>query len=333
VQLGGHGARGGYAYVCEIGSCGTKWFIKRPNKSDPWGIRVSASSAALASKGIEGFRAYLNETLCLFGIKLEEDAVSITRVDFAVDLLAPGFVLERNNVVTHARSNISDHDVENTVNTNGRSSRTTSITIGKMPGRQTIIYDKREEIMVKRKHEWFTIWNRRIKELGLPELAYSDPKEARVWRIEARAGKDHLQGKWGIRGWGSLYEKLPALFADSFQKVRYCTETSDNNRSRWPTHPLWELADTTVQARLLEHSHLITAEEIVEIRKEELLETLMKQILGSTTTLAAIEKRDAFRFDDYLHLLARRLEALSRSHKLPLEDRLERARGRYPWFD
>jgi hypothetical protein len=332
LKVFGHGARGGYAYVCEFGICGSKWFFKRPNKNDPWGIRLSASSAALAANGIEGFRQYIEESANFLGIEIQADAVSITRVDFAVDILAPGFTLDRDNLVTHARTNISDHDVADGVNTNGHSSRITSVTAGRMPSRQVIIYDKREEVMVKRKNVWPHIWAANMEQLGLPQVDFSDPKSSRIWRIEARAGKDHLQGKWGIRGWGSLYEKLPGLMEECFAKIRYCNNSSDPNRSRWPLHPIWALAGQTVQSQLLEFETLITTEEIVEIQKQDLIELLQGQLLGISTSMAAIEQVRLAGFDQHIYTLAHRLLMRSRYHQVPLEERLERSKVKYARF-
>jgi len=330
IDITGHGARGGYAYTCEIGSCGTKWFFKRPNKNDLWGIRISASSAALAAKGIEGFRAYILECAKILDISIPEDAYSITRVDFAVDILAPDFIAERHNFVSHARCNISDHD--NGVATNGHSGRTTSITVGKMPGRQTILYDKREEVMVKHKYSWQTIWDRCLAQKGKSPLDYTDPKSSRIWRVEARAGKDHLQGKWGIRGWGSLYEKLPGLMAESFDQIRYCAPSGDKNRARWPTHPLWALARTTVLECLTEFEPLITSEEIMELQKEDKIVRLEHQLLGIATSLAGLHKISPDAFEGFLNSAAARLVTASRYHPTPIEERLAQARNRHHRF-
>ncbi|PIB25875.1 hypothetical protein BFP76_12800 [Amylibacter kogurei] len=328
LQVFESGSRGGYAYTCDLSGSGTKWFIKSPNKNDPWGIRVSVASSQLALHGLEGTRKYIEETLKLFGVELDENAISITRVDFAVDILAPHLAIDRQNIVTHARSNITERDVA----TSGHSSRVTSITVGKMPSRQFIIYDKREEVMVKHKGHWLRIWNNSLEKMGLPPLDFSNPKASRIWRIEARAGKKHLQEKWGIRSWNSLYEKLPELMADAFEKVRYCEQTTDTNRARWPSHPIWDLAKGTVTTRLTEFEPLITQSEFQEISKHERIGILEKQALGLAVSLAAIHQIESREFPDFLYALARQMDANSQDHYVPIEDRLQKARDRYVQF-
>ncbi|HCE25247.1 MAG TPA: hypothetical protein DF282_22435, partial [Hyphomonas sp.] len=53
------GAQGGYAYRVDTGPDGAVWFFKKPNPRDPWGIRVSVKSLALALYGLGGVRARL----------------------------------------------------------------------------------------------------------------------------------------------------------------------------------------------------------------------------------------------------------------------------------
>ncbi|GHA61511.1 hypothetical protein GCM10008927_28760 [Amylibacter ulvae] len=332
LQVGKGGIGGGYAYVCDLNGDGTKWFIKRPNKNDPWGIRVSVSSSQLALYGLEGTRKYIEKTLKLFGIELEENAISISRVDFAVDILAPHLAIDRQNIVSHARSNITERDLGNEIATSGHSGRVTSITVGKMPSRQFIFYDKREEVVVKHKAHWHTIWNNSLAKKGLPPLDYSNPMASRIWRIEARAGKTYLQKKWGVRCWNSLYEKLPELMADAFEKVRYCEQTTDTNRARWPTHPIWDMAKETVATRLTEFEPLITQSEFLDISKHERIGVLEKQTLGLAVSLAAIQQTESEEFPNFLYALARQLEANSQDHYVPIEERLQKARDRYVRF-
>ncbi|RKQ64133.1 hypothetical protein, partial [Oceanibaculum indicum] len=101
------GARGGYAFRCETD--GAIWFFKRPNPNDPWGVRVSLRSLTLALYGLGGARQMLFDTLESLGIPVAAHGVSIGRVDYAIDILAPGFVLEADHFVTHSRTRRKDH--------------------------------------------------------------------------------------------------------------------------------------------------------------------------------------------------------------------------------
>src|SRR5688500_16451434 len=71
------GARGGYAFRCDTGPNGATWFFKQPNRSDPWGARVSVKSLALALYGLGGVRARLYAFLDALGIPTSAEGVSI----------------------------------------------------------------------------------------------------------------------------------------------------------------------------------------------------------------------------------------------------------------
>lgn len=70
---------------------------------------------------------------------------------YALDFLVPGFILSPENFVMHANARRADHIVYRAMQVNERSGRVTYGTVGKMPGRQVIVYDKRAEITAKRK--------------------------------------------------------------------------------------------------------------------------------------------------------------------------------------
>jgi hypothetical protein len=98
------------------------------------------------------------------------DGVSIGRVDYAIDILHPSFVLDSRNFVVWGRTKIGTHEDLSEQRSAGRSGRFTSVTVGKMPGRQVIVYDKREEVLTKRKLEWPFIWDKTLTDLGHPPL-------------------------------------------------------------------------------------------------------------------------------------------------------------------
>jgi hypothetical protein len=128
--------------------------------------------------------------------------VSVSRIDYAVDVLAPGFVLVPESFIMHSHCLRADHvDMQ----IHGKSGRITSVTVGKMPARQVIVYDKRAEAIAHRKTHWWEIWNRALATRGLPLLEPAGDRSAcAVWRVEMRAGKDLLKDRWGIRDWAEL---------------------------------------------------------------------------------------------------------------------------------
>ena len=128
-------------------------------------------------------------TCAKLNLAVPPDGVSIGRVDFAVDILAPEFDLEPEHFIMHARSRRKTFADLEQMQTHGPSGRFKSVTIGKQPGRQVIVYDKRKEVLSKRTVEWPIIWNRNLEKMGLPELDLVDRAKSQVWRVELRMGK------------------------------------------------------------------------------------------------------------------------------------------------
>jgi len=162
------GARGGYTFRCETENA--IWFFKKPNGRDPWGVRVSVKSLPLAIYGLGWVRNHLFETLSQLDVCTFSTGLSISRVDYAVDVLLPSFTLDADNFVMHARCNRKTHEEITDITENGHSGRVTSVTIGKNPGRQVIIYDKREESIAKHKAYWPEIWNANRRHRGQPPV-------------------------------------------------------------------------------------------------------------------------------------------------------------------
>ena len=99
IDIRSSGRTGGYAFTFSTGAMGAIWAVKRPKAGDPWGVHVSIRSRALAIDGLEKVRADLDETCRKLGFRVPPDGISIGRVDFAVDILAPDFVLDPNAFV------------------------------------------------------------------------------------------------------------------------------------------------------------------------------------------------------------------------------------------
>jgi len=253
LSVGATGARGGYAYRFDTGPMGATWFAKKPKEKDPWGIRLSVKSRPLALLGLERVRADIDAACHSLGLRYPADGVSIGRVDFAVDILAPDFALDPTGFVIHARTNRKAHTDLMEMETNGPSGRYTSVTLGKMPGRQVILYDKREEVRKKRKPEWPLIWNEALGRLGLPHLDLDDRATSTVWRAELRLGKDGLRQKHDIRGWGAFHDHLQGEMNRLADDVTYRLPGTDSNRSRWALHPIWQVAQRAVATQLFNH--------------------------------------------------------------------------------
>ncbi|UWQ19282.1 hypothetical protein [Jannaschia sp. M317] len=321
------GARGGYAYRLDTGPDGEIWFLKRPNKNDPWGARLSAKSAALLCHGLPGWRARVERLAGLFSGVSEPVGVSISRVDVAVDILDPDFVPDDDYFVMHSRT--GKKTIGELIETNGVSGRVTSITVGKMPGRQTILYDKREEVMAKSKREWPVIWNKALERRGLPHLNMADPSVSRVWRIETRAGKDHLANRWHVRTWADLSHVLPLMLQAAMEDIRYCAPTADSNRARWPTHPMWAGALTEMVSCVERSIPVLEPADYRLITREERCAVIERQMLGLAVSYAVLHGRPKSEFEDFLRMVPDRLLSISLRHPTSLATRMQRAADRF----
>lgn len=269
------GAKGGYAYRCDTGPEGATWFFSRNQKSDQWNIRVSAKSAWLATKGFGRVRVEMYEFLEAIGADVM--GAAIARVDYAVDVAVSdlgGFALDPTAFVMHSHTSRADHAED--IDIHGISGRYTSVTVGKMPGRQVIVYDKTREVAARQKDEWPKIWNASLVKQGRAPLAEGE----RVYRVELRAGKAYLKERWGITSWADLDAKLGDLFAAALSDIRYCEPNGDSNRARWPLHPLWEAVSEAVAGDLFEMCSGATPGVVKEVRRSQLAQTMSAMILG-----------------------------------------------------
>ncbi len=328
LHLKAHGGNG-YSFITNGGPMGATWFLKKPNSRDKWGIRVSFGSQFMAYRGLAAARAHLDDTLNAFGIRFGDTDVSISRVDFCVDVLAPDFELNPERFVMHSSSNRRDYVTGIDKSVNGKSGRTTSVTIGGPRNRQIIIYDKRAEIAHSGKSDWWNIWNhtRRLNN-SLP-LHPKDPS-SRVWRVEFRAGKDLLKDTWGIRTWADLYTRFGDLTRQSGEVVRYTDPNpSDPNRARWPNHPLWEILCAEMNDDLCEMRSGSDPNPMKEVHKEQHISLLMRNILGTSLTVAALKGENMDGLEDFFDNTCKELKHMAISNQTKTQKQLNDAKARY----
>lgn len=291
MDVAATGARGGYTYRCDNGFGGPQgevWFFKPPNGSrDEWGVRVSCRALSLALGGLTETRARIEDTLERLGLNYVEGTESIGRVDVACDVLAPGLAPDRAHFVAHARSRVQEIS-DTLVQVVGRSGRVESVTIGKNPNRQVVLYDKRAEIIATDKSYWWPIWDAALAAQGLPPLDQTDRAASTVWRIELRAFKRHLKDKWDVTTWGHLRERLHEILHYTLCDVRFIIPNADTNRARWPDHPLWALAHDAFAGDMEDLQSMADPALIHELIKAERDEMLQKQIAGCMLSRAAL---------------------------------------------
>jgi hypothetical protein len=113
------------------------------------------------------------------------------------------------------------------INLNGR--RCGTLDFSKGAAHSCCIYDKTKEITVSRKDWMQEVW----KQNGWDG-------EARVTRVEFRHKRECLR-EMGVEEAYAFLDQIPSLWAYSTKQwLRHTIPTTDRNKSRWPTSPLWE---------------------------------------------------------------------------------------------
>ena len=326
LQYGGSG----YRFILKSGQLGVTWMFKKPNPKDSWGIYISIGSTLLATQGLGYARALINSTLDRLGVRFQSNQVSLNRADFCVDILAPDFELFPDNFVIHSHTNRADHlSAADDVECNGKSGQFTSVTIGKMPGRQVIVYDKRREVIDKQKPIWWEIWNANLRRLDLPLLDRKDRRSSQVWRVEARAGKRMLKDRWQIRTWED-FDRLFGDFAnEALQKIRYCEPTEDTNRARWPNHKIWDLVRETMDEDLEELCSFVEPSRVKQIDKMQHIKVMTDLIFGNALTLFALEGVKPDDLQENLRGVGKRLNEKLLADEDRAHSKLAAAKDRY----
>jgi hypothetical protein len=269
------GARGGYRYRCDTGSMGATLFFKKGQTRQKWNIRISVKSKPLAVYGIKVVWSQLSTLLEGLGIDSAQE--SIGRADYAVDFVMPDqFTLKADQFVVHSRTTNSERSTVQRrtdgfgeqihLNLSGRVP--SSVTLGKMPGRQIIAYDKRKEIIQHQKLYWYEIW-------GIDRT-----DSVSIWRIEIRAGKKHLK-YWKIRTFQDLENQFGDLVEAALKAVRYVRETTaDSNVSRLPLHPLWLALQKETMEGLFDYRSGVIPEHIIEGEREKIAGNYDAQVIA-----------------------------------------------------
>lgn len=233
-------------------------------------VKIRAMSLAL-----KGYEIALQDALkALKGIGFEVTAVSMNRVDYAIDVLTPyPIALDPDLVVTHSRRQVKTHF--DPIVTVSQARRVQSLTIGKMPNSQIIIYDKIAEVKAKRNYEWFKIW-------GIDRAA----EDIHIKRVEIRAAKGALMAH-SITSIEALNRRIGLALKRLIAVTRYVVpESSDSNISRRANHPLWNSITNQLEGGILSCSSAVEPHEIELVRKEAKAQEYTAQILGNAMGLA-----------------------------------------------
>ena len=243
------------------------------------------------------------------GIQYAETQLRISRVDYAIDFLAPWFEPQHEALILPARTGKREFRQEDTREKFFANTVVTGITAGQVTNRQLVIYDKRAEIMSKRKLGWLEIWNQNRARNELPPLELQDRDQSQVWRFEARMGSKCLRRRWEIRSWFDLDAMIGDAYAEFVGKIRYALPNHDKYRSRWPDHELWGQVCEVYPSDLAKHRSGVVADDVKTVNREDYKQMLDGQLLGlfcSRAAASGVFENDFNRFvmDHSRHLLA-----------------------------
>ncbi|MCC3305535.1 hypothetical protein [Sneathiella sp. HT1-7] len=286
-HVGESGMKGGYAFTFGTGPLGELWSFKDNANPSEWNIGVKVYAEALAAYSYWEIKERLYQRLKDMGCTYGKE--SLRRVDFAMDFLMPDtFSISTEQFVVHHRSKISPYlKFEEEYYDTGKSDgtyvfsggRIETVTVGKMPGRQVCVYDKRRAAISLGKLFWFTLW--RI-----------DPKDRtkNVWRVELRAGKKELKDRWSIRTFADLENSIGDVFVEMANKIRYHDEIqTDANVTRQRQHPLWDAVHEVLDRNLTDYRSGLLPNQVKMVVAEEQREIYITQIMGLVAGIAVID--------------------------------------------
>lgn len=280
MHVNGHGMRGGYAYVTDTGPLGAIWKLKKNADPTQWNIFVSPRATTLLSHGFAGTLDYIFETLEAMGATVSGH--SVNRVDIALDFKTENFELHLDQFVAHAHTKVQPYWGEETHKAEKnqpsailRGRQLESVTVGKQPGRQIIVYDKKREAIARQKHFWFKAWD-----------VDQHDQSVNVWRVEIRAGKKALKERWQIRQLEDVDASIGDVCLHALSDVRYLADQqSDSNVTRQELHPLWIATQGAVTERLAEFRSGLLPGQIIEIERELAQERYVKLVTSNAIGL------------------------------------------------
>ncbi|MCR9219113.1 MAG: hypothetical protein NXI21_02690 [Alphaproteobacteria bacterium] len=329
AHIQGHGMRGGYRYLLDTGPLGAKWMIKRNTDAAQWNLFASPRATTLLAYGYkETFRRLLEEIERMGGRVMGH---SINRADFAMDVETRGFELHPEQIVAHSHSKVSpywgkrteaqDEDQPVTV---FRGRRVESITVGKQPGRQIIIYDKRREAIERQKPFWFEVWGKD-----------RENKDLEVWRVEVRAGKSELKHKFRLSTLQDFEASIGDVITDALANIRYLADWQlDSNVSRQELHPLWRAAQETAGRDLTELRSGLTPGQVREVERTLAQERYLGMCAGNAIGLGIADGMSDEEIQKRLpELVAAKLARHFRDKGPALHDTIKRSRERLVFIE
>ena len=272
VQVLESGRKGGYAFQLNRGPVGAIYAFKDSQSANDWNIFVNIGSAMLLQLGLYGAKERILADLKGFGATIGQE--SINRADYCFDFLMQDFSPRAEQIIAPPTSSKSGHiegrRIDDVSAFAFRGRKLETLTVGKMPNLQLQIYDKRREVIAKRKFYWFKVWKTDHKD-----------KTQQVWRVEVRAGKKHLKGRWNIVTFQDLENSFGDIVIRALEDIRYLDNDQDYdtvNVSRARLHPLWQAVRAAALQSLCESRSGLCPGAIKNQLRHQMIEDSRKSI-------------------------------------------------------
>ncbi len=323
--------------VMQIRPCGTqsaawiieddslRFFIRHPGgvnaeKVMEWAISVEYSAQGLWGEGIDFLREKalaivmheMNVPKDYIKEKEEKDWRRVSMFHFAFDFLSPRLSADINpmfwgNLIAPAKVAKSMHG----------GGKVQTLTIGSKDSLQVQLYNKGKEITAKSGKTWmFKVWG----ENGYIKPA--DGKETNVWRLELRFYKAFLKGR-GLRTADDVFESLPELLAEALITRRLTVPShTDDNRWRWPLHPIWSEAYRQAGEAL----RFIARGYYTDMSGEAMEHCLLANTAGNLRSLGVLLGGDGSP-DEWPEMIEKIMELAAQDDEF--EEKAARARERY----
>jgi len=323
---------GGSAFSVTTGTYGAEWYFLDPENrpaNNP-GVTVDFAAFLLATGGLQAAQDHFESCMTALGIAYVDTQLRVSRVDFAVDILAPWFAPDREAPVLPPGTRVHEYERAGDNVTHCTGARVTGLRAGAVAARQLAIYDKRTQVFETNKLGWFKIWNEVRDKQGKPPLDFTDHDQSLIWRFELRMGSKQLRNRWEIRSWVDLDAMVGDAYAEFFEKVRYCEANSDSNRSRWPKHTIWQVVEDVMAKDLRSMRSGVVPEDVKTANRDAHKRMLDMQILGLLVSRAAAE--GGITSEEVGPFIKRHmaiLRSMSSVHSKPIEERLAKAMRRY----
>lgn len=279
----GTNATKGYSYLFSTGPLGVQYMVKRSVDRHQWNLYATATAQKLATEGLKKTVKDIWADFEALGADVLQE--SLSRLDYCVDVQmdkdgtppSEGFCLQLENFIAHSRvtrsvvfSKEAPDGLDLRVNAR---KRIETVTLGKNPGLQIQVYDKRVQALTKRLLHYFEFWGKDVKTCPT------------VWRVELRFFKGHLKD-WNIRTFEDVNNSIGTVALAALDHIRYVKNSNVSNVTRAELHPLWQTVRAQVRSGMIENDSGILRGRLIGVLRKEKIRESESAIAGRLAGLA-----------------------------------------------